>query len=676
MSALLVDHAEVAFDLIDASTLEPAMRQAMQTAQAAIEQIAQLGPGERSYAAVLERLDHALAPLGQAFSVVHNLESLISTPELRAAYNRVHADVAAFHAGIPLHAGLWSALQAVADSEEVERLDPVRQRHVQTALAGFRREGADLSVGEKAELMSLSRQLAELTTTFSQNVLDDTMDFSLHLPTAARLEGLPEAAIGEARAAAERKGQDGYRLTLQMPCYQAVLTHAVDPTLREAMYRAYGSRSSAGLHDNSAHVLNILSLRKARALLLGFEDFSDLVLADRMAGTGARARSFVADLQARAALAFQREEAALLSYRRSLEGLDAPVLSPWDLAYYAERMRKAHFDLDEEALRAYFPLSRVLEGLFALCETLYGVRVIARPDLKTWHPDVRSYALHEADESGRCLGLFHIDLHPRDGKRGGAWMSPVRSASPPGVHLGIVAGNLSGPLGDGPSRLSLDEVATVFHEFGHLLHHLLSDVPVRGLAGTQVAWDFVELPSQIHENFCYAPEVLKDIAGHWQSGEALPAALFDAMSRARTFRAATAMMRQLAFAELDLALHSAYDPERDGDVLSYSRAIIQRGTPAPLPDGHSTVTAFTHVFASSVGYASGYYSYKWAEVLDADAFETLAPGDGVHPERGRRFRETVLSKGNSAAPEDLYSAFVGRAPSLEPLLRRSGLVAD
>ncbi len=342
------------------------------------------------------------------------------------------------------------------------------------------------------------------------------------------------------------------------------------------------------------------------------------------------------------------------------------------MGWYARKLQQARYDFDDELLRPYFPLDRVLQGAFDLFERLYGLRVTKREELESWDPGVRCFALHT--ESGETAGLFHVDLFPRPTKRDGAWMNPLM-VSPPGTpHLGLIAGNMSPPVGDAPALLRFAEVETVFHELGHLLHHLVSRVPVRSLSGTAVAWDFVELPSQIHENFCYSPAVMPLISAHHETGAPMPAEYLNALRRARTFRAATAQMRQLAFAELDLALHVDYDPERDGDVLDFSRAILQRGTPAPLPDDHALLAAFSHLFASPVAYSAGYYSYKWAEVLDADAFETLAPDEGIDPAAGRRFLETLLSRGNSAAPEELFEAFVGRPPSLDPLLRRNGLI--
>lgn len=628
-------------------------------------------PGPLTYASTLGALEDTELALDRAMGLVRHLEDVATTPAWRAAYNEVRPEVAAFLDGLPLDAGLYRLLQAYAATPEAAALDPVRSRHLRRLLDAFRREGAELSVDDKARLEGINRALSDETAAFAQNVVDSTAAWSLFIEDEARLAGLPDSARSAARAEAAKRGSTGFCLTLATPCYQAVLTHADDAGLREALYRAYNRRAAVAPHDNLGHVRRILALRQEKATLLGFPHYADFVLADRMAGSGSRAQAFVRDLQQRTQAAYEAETVALHDFRRTLEGPDAPPLMPWDVAWYARKLQQARYAFDDELLRPYFPLERVLAGAFELFRQLYGVTVEPRPDLPSWDPSVRAYALKLED--GETAGLFHVDLFPRPTKRDGAWMNPLMVSVAGTPHLGLIAGNMSPPVGDEPALLRFAEVETIFHELGHLLHHLLSRVAVRSLSGTSVAWDFVELPSQIHENYCYSPAVIALISAHHETGAPLPEAYLDALRRARTFRAATAQMRQLAFAELDLALHIDYDPARDGDVLAYSRRILQRGTPAPLPEEHALLAAFSHLFASPVAYSAGYYSYKWAEVLDADAFETLAPDERIDPAAGRRFLETLLSRGNSAPPEALFEAFVGRPPSLEPLLRRNGL---
>ncbi|MGB5350767.1 MAG: M3 family metallopeptidase, partial [Polyangiales bacterium] len=401
----------------------------------------------------------------------------------------------------------------------------------------------------------------------------------------------------------------------------------------------------------------------------------DLVTEDRMAKAGAKAKAFIDDLRQRTEEAFHRENRALESFRRELEGDSAPALEPWDIAYYSEKQRQAKYDFNEEELRPYFPLDRVLQGLFATAQALYEIEIVER-DAKVWDPEVKSYAIHDRD--GTMIAAFYVDLFPRENKRGGAWMNSLISAAyregQPVPQLGLFCANVNPPVGGKPALLTHREVETLFHEFGHLLHHCFSQVTVRSLAGTNVAWDFVELPSQIMENWCWERSGLDLFAAHYETGERIPDALYQKMVRARTYRAANAQMRQLGFSAVDLALHRDYDPARDGDVMAYARAIIEAHSATTLPDDYAMLAGFGHVFAHPTGYASGYYSYKWAEVLDADAFTRFKREGITNPEVGRAFRDAILSKGNSEEAETLYEDFMGRGPDLDPLLERTGLL--
>jgi oligopeptidase A len=441
------------------------------------------------------------------------------------------------------------------------------------------------------------------------------------------------------------------------------------------VYEAYSVRATSDPWDNRPLIKRILDLRREKSSLLGFRDFADFVLEDRMAHTGARAMEFLKDLKAKTTRRFEEENHELAEFRRSIEGPEAPELKSWDIAYYAEKQRAARYDFDEEALRPYFPVERVIEGLFALVNRLYGVRVSPQEGISGWDPAVRFYELQ--DEDGSLLGGFYTDWYPRENKRGGAWMDALITGGPGHKgfepHVGLVCGNLTPPAGGKPALLTHREVETIFHEFGHLLHHLLSRVEIRTLAGTSVAWDFVELPSQIMENWCWERPALDLFARHWETGEPIPEDLFQKMKRARTFRAANAQMRQLGFGFADLLLHIRYDAEKDGDPVEYTRRILQDFSPAALPPYHAMMAGFTHLFSSPVGYGSGYYSYKWAEVLDADAFTRFREHGIFSREIGNEFRSNILSKGDSDDPAELYRQFMGREPDAEALLRRSGL---
>jgi len=667
----------IPFDRIRAEHVQPAIGELLREARARIDALA-ADTAPRTFDNTLMALDTITEPLDEAMSVVRHLESVATYPELRTAYNAVQPEVSSFYSGIPLHAGLWQAIRTYAATEEASALTGTWRRFLTKTIDNFRRHGADLDPRNKARLEAIDMELATVTTKFSQNVLDATNAFELVIADEAGLAGLPPSAVAAARASAAQKGLAGWRFTLQAPSYTPVMMYLDDRGVRQQMYRAYAVRASSGEYDNRPLLSRILELRRAKAELLGFRNFADLVLHDRMAHTGQRALEFLEDLKHKTERQFARENRELLEFRRSVEGADAPELQPWDVAYYAEKQRAALYDFDEEELRPYFPLGRVVDGLFATVQRLYGIRVAEEPGVPVWDPQVRYYNV--ADGSGKFLGGFYADWYPRENKRGGAWMDALITGCPadlPGSkpHLGLICGNLTPPLADRPALLTHYEVTTIFHEFGHLLHHLLSRVEVRSLAGTSVAWDFVELPSQIMENWTWEREPLDLFARHYQTGASIPAELFEKMVRARNFRSANAQMRQLGFGFLDLALHIDYDPARDGDAIVYTRGILQQYSPAPLPPDHAMAAAFTHLFASPVGYGAGYYSYKWAEVLDADAFTRFRTHGIFSPEVGAEFRDVILSRGDSEDPAELYRKFMGRDPDPNALLERSGLLA-
>ena len=618
---LLAVEFRIPFDRIRAADVEPAVGLLLRDARRRLEAIA-AEPGELTFDNTMRALDDLTEPLDFAMGVVRHLESVATYPELRAAFNAVQPAVSAFYSGIPLDEGLWKAIQRYAGTPEGGQLAGARGRFLKKTVDTFHRHGADLDAAGKRRLEEIDVELTKLTTRFSENVLDSTNAFELLVTEEAELAGLPPSARAAARESASRKGREGWRFTLQGPDYLAVMTYLDSPSMRRHVYEAYCQRATEAERDNRPIIARVLELRRDKARLLGFRDFADLVLDDRMAHTGARALEFLEDLKEKTDTRFHSENRELVEFRRSMEGSGAPEPEAWDVAYYAEKQRAALYDFDEEELRPYFPLERVVAGLFDLVGRLYGIRVSERPGVPAWDPQVRYYDVH--DEGDAFLGGFYADWHPRENKRGGAWMDAFITGGPAPdgfhPHLGLICGNLTPPVGGQPALLTHREVETIFHEFGHLLHQLLSRVEIRSLAGTNVAWDFVELPSQIMENWCWEREALDLFARHWETGAAIPDNLFQKMKRARTFRAANAQMRQLGFGFVDLLLHVRYVPERDGDAVEYTRSILKAFSPAPLPPRHAMVAAFTHLFGSQVGYGAGYYSYKWAEVLDADAF--------------------------------------------------------
>jgi oligopeptidase A len=491
------------------------------------------------------------------------------------------------------------------------------------------------------------------------------------LEDEARLSGLPDSARSMAREAASAKGKTGYRFTLQAPSVTAVLTYADDTALREAIWTAFNARAASGEHDNRGLIRQLLELRRARAQLLGFRHFADLVTDDRMAKDGQSAQRFIAALTEKSLSAFEREKLELAEFAKSL-GAALP-LKPWDVGYYVEKLRKARFELDEEELRGYFPAERALQGAFEVAERLYGVKIAQLSGVPVWDPSVTTYEIK--DEAGARLGVFHVDLYPRENKRGGAWMHGLFASVPPAPNLAVFCCNASPPTGGKPSLLLHRDVETLFHEFGHLLHHCLSRVSVRSLAGTRVAQDFVELPSQIMENWCSERDALNLFAAHYETGAPLPEALLERLHATRTFRAASMQMRQLGFAAVDLALHIDYAADKDGDVMDYGNRILQRYAASELPKDYGMLAGFSHLFSHPVGYAAGYYSYKWAEVLDADAFGRFKREGIFNPSVGRAFRDAILAQGDAQDPMDLFVAFMGRKPDPQALLVRQGLAA-
>jgi oligopeptidase A len=646
MNPLLEINFRIPFDKIHAADIEPAIDELLIRAQTRLDETIHSQDPLTALDTMTENLDYAMA-------VVRHLESVATTPELRAAYNAVQPKVSAFYSGLVLNEALWNAVKTYAATEEARSLTGTRARYLTKTIASFKRHGADLDPAGKVRLKEIDVALAEVTTKFAENVLDATNAWELIVTDESKLAGLPPSAVGAAKASAESKGVEGWRFTLQGPSYLAVMTYLDDAAVREQVWRAFNLRGAAEPYNNRVLIAKILELRREKANLLGFADFADLVLDDRMAHQGERAQTFLDDLRKKTEKRFREENA-------ELEVFAGRKLEPWDVGYYAEKQRLALYDFDEEELRPYFSLDRVVAGMFEIFGRVFGILVKEEPGIPVWDPSVKTYLIEEC-------GSFYADWYPRENKRGGAWMDSLLP------KLGLICGNLTPPVEDKPALLTHREVETIFHEFGHLLHHLLTRVEIRSLAGTSVAWDFVELPSQIMENWCWERESLDLFARHYQTGELIPDALFQKMKRAKTFRAANAQMRQLGFGFVDLALHRQWNPSQ-GDPVEWSRPILQQFAAAPLPDNYAMITGFTHLFASPVAYGAGYYSYKWAEVLDADAFTRFKKEGVFSAAAGRDFREKILSKGDSQDPADLYRSFMGRDPDPNALLERAGLM--
>jgi len=683
---------EVRWQACRPELVEPAITEALVEARGAIEKIASQSLDTLTFESTFAALEKATETLGTAWGLVTHLQSVADSPALREAHNAMLPQVSAFYSSIPLNPELWRRLKAFSTSAAAREVQGIKRRLMEETLADFAQAGADLPDEKRERLAALQSELAEATQKYSENVLDATNAWELIVEDEARLAGLPEHAKAAARQSAERAGRSaGWRFTLHQPSQEPVMVYAEDESLRRELWEAAVAVGTREPHGNAALVRQILTLRAEKAALLGKPHFAEVVLERRMAQSGARALAFVEDLGARAAAAFERDTAELEKFKSAQTGEPVARLAPWDLAFWAEKLRQQKHAFDEEALRPYFALGSVLDGLFELVRRVFGVVVKERKSgegtlPETWHPEVRFYDLFD-EESGEQLGSFYSDWHPRDSKRGGAWMNYLRTGERPErrqlgtdvscarrPHLGLICGNLTPPVGERPALLTHREVETVFHEFGHLLHHLFGEVAVKSLNGVNVAWDFVELPSQIMENWCWEREALDLFARHYETGERIPDALFEAMSAARNFRSATFLMRQVSLAKLDLLLHT--DSARylaAPDIETSIRADIAAHLVPTEPSSPTVLTRFGHIFSDPVGYAAGYYSYQWAAVLDADAFTRFKREGIFNRQTGREFREKILARGNAEPPMDLYRDFMGREPDLQAHLARCGV---
>ncbi|HWA84667.1 MAG TPA: M3 family metallopeptidase [Opitutus sp.] len=676
---LLDSSFEIRWSQLRPDLIEPAITRAIERAQASIDAIATRDLGALTYENTFLALEHATEELNQAWGKVAHLQSVADSPALREAHNAMLPKVSAFFARIPLNAELWRRLKSFAGTATAEALTGIHRRFVDETVQDFRQAGADLPPEQRARLEAVQTELAGLTQKYSENVLDATNAWQLIVTDEAKLAGLPAHAKAAARRSAEAKGSAGWRFTLHQPAQEPFMVYLEEGALRREMWEGATAVGARAPHDNTALIGRILALRAEKAALLGKAHFADVVLERCMAKSGAQALGFLEDLQGRAAEAFARESRELEEFKAAQTGRPAARLAPWELAFWAEKLRRARYDFDEEALRPYFPADRVIAGLFELAARVFGLRIVERRtgEVETWHPEVSFYEVRDA--RGRHLGSFYADWHPRESKRGGAWMNYLITGGPGrdgtrAPHLGLICGNLTPPVDGKAALLTHREVETIFHEFGHLLHHLLGEVEIKSLNGVNVAWDFVELPSQIMENWCWERESLDLFARHHETGATIPGEIFQKMTAARNFRAATAMMRQIALAKMDLVLHMrTAEFAGAADVEPLARAAVAECLVPTEPPSPTIVKRFTHVFADPVGYAAGYYSYKWAEVLEADAFTRFQREGIFNPQTGSDFVAQVLSRGNSADPAELYRGFMGRDPDLNALLRRSGL---
>ena len=662
------------FDAIRSEHVTPAVETLLAAARSAVDAVA-TDPRPPTWDNVVEPLEDALDRLDRAWGAVNHLNAVVSTPALREAYNGNLPKVTAFHTDLGQDERLYARYKALAATPAHASFTPAQKKAVDNALRDFRLSGAELPPPQKARLKEVEEELANLAAKFDDNVLDATNAWSLHLDDAARLAGVPAEVVSAARAAAKADGKPGWKLTLRMPCYLPVMQYADDRELRATLHRAYTTRGSElgadPAWDNTATIDRTLALRHEAARLLGFPNYAEVSLAPKMARDAAEVLAFLRDLATRSKPWAERDFAELAAFARDELGL--PELAPWDLAYASEKLKAARYSFSDQEVRQYFPEDRVLAGLFGLVQTIYGVGIRAAKAV-AWHDDVRFYEV--VDGAGSVVGRFFLDNYAREGKQGGAWMDDAISRRRAGTHLQLpvtyLTCNLSAPVDGKPATFTHDEVLTIFHEFGHGLHHLLTQVDVAAVSGLSgVEWDAVELPSQFMENFCWEWDVVRSMTGHVDTGEPIPRALFDRMLAAKNFQSGLQMVRQIEMATVDMRLHSDYDPAAPRppyDVLADVRRDVAV-TPRAAYDRY--LNGFGHIFAG--GYAAGYYSYKWAEVLSADAYSLFEEAGVLSPAAGAKFRDEVLARGGSRTALESFVAFRGRPPQIDALLRHNGM---
>ena len=689
MHPFLAPDFQIRWSTLVPEAVESDIRHALVLAKQNIEAICVQDHAAATYESTFLAFENAAEPLNDGWGRLDHLDSVCDSPAQREALGKMLPEVTDFYSSLALNDRLWAVIKAVGGSAEIATLPAVQRRFVEETLADFRNSGADLPAAEKERIAAIEAELSKITKDYSERVLDSTNAWELVITDETKLAGLPESALVGAASNARAKGHDApaWRFTLQFPSMFPLMQHLHDDAIRRQVWEASSQVGATGEFDNTALVWQILTLRQEKAAILGHPHFADLTLLRRMAKNGGTALGFIENLHARVQPSFLAEHKQLAQYKAAKSGQPIGQLEPWEVAYWAEKQRQENYDFDEEALRPYFPVDGVMAGMFEIASRLFGISIrqlnavfyqpgtgpatLPEGDAEVWHPECAFYEIHDSKTSAH-LGSFYADWHPRESKRGGAWMNSLHTGALGEPHLGIIIGNLSPPVDGKSALLTHREVETIFHEFGHLLHGLLSQVDVKSLSGTNVPCDFVELPSQIMENFCWNRESLDLFARHFETGDTIPEELFMKMIAAKNYLNASAFMRQLAHAKLDLELHIRLADFLGKDLDAVDREVLADYLAPLKTQSPSMMRRFSHLFSSPTGYAAGYYSYKWAEVLDADAFTRFQQEGILNPETGQAFREHILSKGNSVAPDELYRRFMGRDPELEPLLVRAG----
>jgi len=657
----------VPFSRIKPEHFEPAIKEEIRRTQEKIKEIRD-NPERPTFENTVAALDYADLRLRRLRQILSNLNSADTNEKLQEAADKSLPLISDFYSGLMQDTALFERIRRVYERKDKLSLTDEQKMLLDKTYKAFIRSGVALPSEKRERLKEINRLLTERSLQFTKNLLHDTNEYYLHIENESDLKGLPERVKRAAAEEASKRGLKGWVFTLHYPSYGPFMKYAKRRDLREKLYRLYGSRAFKGdQYDNSTVVLDEVNLRKEKAGLLGYDTYARYVLEERMAGTPERVMDFLDELY-NYAIPHARKEWKRLQTLARKDGID--TLRAWDVAYYSEQLKRRELQLDDEKLKPYFPLDKVLSGLFETARKLYGIRFEPASDIDVYHPDVQAYRVWDKD--GSLLAVFYADFFPRPGKRQGAWMTSynpqyILNGKNIRPHVSIVT-NFSKPTADEPSLLNFYEVNTLFHEFGHALHGMMSQVTYPSLSGTNVYWDFVELPSQIMENWTYEPEVLKMISGHYKTGEPVPQEYIDKLKHEKQFLEGLATVRQLGFGYLDMAWHHRY-PEGYKNIVQYENDAIAKTRLYPYVNGTLISTGFGHLFSG--GYAAGYYSYKWAELLDADAFSIFKKNGIFDPKTAAKFRH-LLEQGGTKHPSDLYLEFAGRPPKIDALLERAG----
>lgn len=666
------------FNALQADQIEAKVDQLLADSRQKLAQIVACDepPSWQNLVEPMEQIEHGFESIWEP---IGHLDAVRNADDWHAAYDACLQKVTEYHTEVGQNQALFARFEALAKSFAYANLNIAQKKVVDNALRDFRLSGIALAPAQQAEYKQISQRLSQLSSQFGNQVLKATQAWSKHITDAAELAGLPESAMGLLQQYAQQKQLDGWRVTLDFPSYLAVMTHADNRALREEVYRAFSTRASDQADnpelDNNANIEEIRQLRHQLALLLGFNNYAERSLATKMVESSGQVIGFLRDLAQQAKPQAQQDLNNLREFALGQLGLND--LQPWDLTYVSEKLQKQTLNLSQEMLKPYFPVEQTLSGLFTVVERLFGVKAVQVSGVSVWHDDVRFYELR--NEQNQLVAGFYLDLYARENKRGGAWMDTVQTRwrHPNGdvqVPVAHLICNFTPPIGKKPACLTHDEVTTLFHEFGHGLHHMLTEMEHMDISGINgVPWDAVELPSQFMENFCWEREGLDLISGHVDSGEPLPDDLFESLKQSRHFQSAMMMVRQLEFSLFDFLLHAEYNPQAVEPVQAVIQRVRDEVAVIQPPSYNRFANSFSHIFAG--GYAAGYFSYKWAEVLSADAFSLFEEQGILDVDTGRKFKNTILAAGGSVDPMVLFKAFRGREPDIAALLRHSGIAA-